>query len=389
MAGADDTHSVRALRARIKAKQKMTVRVDGQVVHLSGTVGVDWFEDGFTHAQVVTALAGLSGDITVRLNSGGGIASEGAAIHATLTTYDGEVTLIVEGIAASAASLIAMAGDQIIMADGAVMMIHDPLNITIGNSEDHAKTIEQLEAYAISYARVYAKRSGKTADECRDIMKAETWYDGEAAVEAGFADAAGSEKTKAKAAAFDYRVYAHAPKRLAAMAKANDWTFAKSIHNAEDTPAAISNGESSNMTSEQIAALQAQVAELTSAKAKADADLKAATEASATASADAVKADRARRASIMALDEAKGREALADFLYAEGATVERAKATLAVAPIAVEVGEGDGGSAGYEQTRLAGAALNGAGGASAADAARAEAKAGWAKIVARHNQNNK
>ncbi|PWE52286.1 peptidase S14 [Metarhizobium album] len=350
----------------------MTVQVNGQEVTLSGTVGVDWFDDGFTHAEVVTALAGLDGDITVRLNSGGGIAADGAAIHAALATYDGSVHIVIEGIAASAASLIAMAGDRITMADGAVMMIHDPLNVTYGNSADHAKTIEELEAYATAYAKVYARRSGKSAVECRDIMKAETWYDGDEAVAAGFADDTGEQKAK-PIAAYDYRAYANAPKRFAAQAKAKGWSMAK----LNDAASSAANHRDTDMNDKERAdALAAELATLKAEKAAAEAKAKADLEAATAATADAVKADRDRRTAIMSLDEAKGREALAEHLFSTGSTAEAAKAVLALAPapVASETPEN------YEAARMAGAELGGGGDK------QPDTKASWAKVVARANK---
>ncbi|MCD1264065.1 hypothetical protein B5M44_04160 [Shinella sumterensis] len=354
----------------------MTVQVKGQEVTLSGTVGVDWFDDGFTHAEVVTALAGLDGDITVRLNSGGGIAADGAAIHAALATYDGSVHIIVEGIAASAASLIAMAGDRITVADGAVMMIHDPLNVTYGNSADHAKTIEELEAYATAYAKLYARRSGKSAAECRDIMKAETWYDGDEAVAAGFADDTGEQKAK-PVAAYDYRAYANAPKRFAAQAKAKGWSMAK----INDAASSAANHKDSDMSEKERAdALAAELATTKAEKAAAEAKLAELDAEKAKAVADALKADRERRAAIMSLDEAKGREALAEALFADGADAEKVKALLAVAPVATA--SADDAVAAYEANRLAGATLNG--GKQGGDAQPV-----WAKAVARANKLSK
>lgn len=354
----------------------MTVQVKGQEVTLSGTVGVDWFDDGFTHAEVVTALAGLDGDITVRLNSGGGIAADGAAIHAALATYDGSVHIIVEGIAASAASLIAMAGDRITVADGAVMMIHDPLNVTYGNSADHAKTIEELEAYATAYAKLYARRSGKTAAECRDIMKAETWYDGDEAVAAGFADDTGEQKAK-PIAAYDYRAYANAPKRFAAQAKAKGWSMAK----INDAASSAAHHKDTDMSEKERAdALAAELATMKAEKAAAEAKLAELTADRAKAVADALMADRERRSAIMSLDEAKGREALAEALFADGADAEKAKALLAVAPVATA--SADDAAAAYEANRLAGATLNG--GKQGGDAQPV-----WAKAVARANKLSK
>jgi ATP-dependent protease ClpP protease subunit len=93
---------------------------------LYGTVGSSfWDEECFTAKTVRDELAGLSGPITVRINSGGGIATEGQAIYTALRSYAGQVDVVIEGIAASAASLIAMAGDTITMTTGSIMMIHD------------------------------------------------------------------------------------------------------------------------------------------------------------------------------------------------------------------------------------------------------------------------
>ncbi|MCB5412383.1 ATP-dependent Clp protease proteolytic subunit, partial [Pseudogemmobacter faecipullorum] len=94
---------------------------------LYGTVGSSWWDEEFFTAKTVReSLADMTGPLTVRINSGGGIATEGQAIYTALRGYSGEVHIVVEGIAASAASLIAMAGSSITMSTGAIMMIHDP-----------------------------------------------------------------------------------------------------------------------------------------------------------------------------------------------------------------------------------------------------------------------
>jgi ATP-dependent protease ClpP protease subunit len=96
-------------------------------INLSGSVGASWWgEECFTAQSVREQLANLSGPVTVKLNSGGGLATEGAAIYNALVDYPGEVTVEVVAVAASAASLIAMAGDRIVMRLGAWMLIHDP-----------------------------------------------------------------------------------------------------------------------------------------------------------------------------------------------------------------------------------------------------------------------
>jgi len=187
-------------------------------IYLYGTVGAGfWDEDFFTPGSVREALEGRSGPLTVRLNSGGGIAADGQAIYAMLTDYPDTVDVIIDGIAASAASLIAMAGDTVTMRLGSILMIHDPANPWVdgrGTESDHLNAAKGLAIMGDAYAAVYADFAGVSAEDAREIMRAETYYDGAAAIESGFATATDDE-TKAQAVArFDYRVYGHAPKEL-------------------------------------------------------------------------------------------------------------------------------------------------------------------------------
>lgn len=187
-------------------------------IYLYGSVGASfWGEEAFSPADVRALLAEATGPLRVRLNSGGGIATDGAAIYSMLRSYPETVTVIVEGVAASAASLIAMAGDRIEMSDGATMMIHDPAQWIVdgrGTEDDHLRAAAGLRVTADAYARIYAARAGITAEEARAIMKAETWFDGPAAVAAGFADVHVEETEGRAAARFDYGIYAHAPNSL-------------------------------------------------------------------------------------------------------------------------------------------------------------------------------
>jgi ATP-dependent protease ClpP protease subunit len=184
--------------------------VNGEV-HLFGDVGDTWDGDCFALSDVAHALAMHGdGDVTVRLNSGGGIATEGMAIYSLLKAHQGKVNIVVDGVAASAASLIAMAGDTRAMRDGAVMMIHDPATITVGNVDAHQKKAAVLDKLADNYAGVYGRAAGKSTADARKIMKAETWMTAQDAVEQGFATSVLAEGAAVKAA-FDYRVYMHAP----------------------------------------------------------------------------------------------------------------------------------------------------------------------------------
>jgi ATP-dependent protease ClpP protease subunit len=322
----------------------MAAILDGGKLTLSGDVGDMWFDDHFTHGDVVLALAQIEDDapLTVYLNSGGGVAYEGAAIHALLTRRAGVTDIVVDGVAASAASLIAMAGDTVTMSAGSVMMIHDPAMITVGNVDDHGKTIEMLDALATSYARVYAAKSGKTAEECRAIMKAERWYSPEEAVADGFADQTSDDKAK-PVAAFDYRAYAHAPQRLTALAAKKNWRLSDAKAAAKSAAQPRQTEEPSMTDKERADQLAAELATIKASM--------------STAALDAVKADRDRRASIMALPEAEGREPLAEHLYATGKSIDEAKATLAVSAKATASLEPDPAKE-HESRRLNGEGLN-------------------------------
>lgn len=185
---------------------------------LYGTVGASWWdEDYFTAKQVREKLAGMSGDLLVRINSGGGIATEGQAIYTALKDYPGKVTVQVDGVAASAASLIAMAGEEIIMRLGAWMLIHDPATpwtMGRGTEDDHRKEADLLAVISNAYADIYADRSGLSREDARKIMREETVMDGTMAVDLGFATRVEVDEPAAPAARFDYRIYATAPQDL-------------------------------------------------------------------------------------------------------------------------------------------------------------------------------
>lgn len=187
------------------------LNVGGEVV-LYGDVGDMWGDGtGFTDRDVIDALADIGpGDVTVRLNSGGGYVKDGVAIYNALRGHPGKVTISVDGIAASSASVIAMAGNSIVMRTGALMMIHDPSGFTFGNAEAHRGTADVLDKMADVIAGVYALRTGEPVAAMRDLMKTETWLDADEAVEFGFA----TDKDEAAAdavAAFDYGIYVGAP----------------------------------------------------------------------------------------------------------------------------------------------------------------------------------
>ena len=126
--------------------------------------------------------------VDLRLNSPGGSVFDAVAIYNALKRHEGTVTVWIDGIAASAASYIAMAGDEVVMPENAFLMIHDPSGLAMGTAGDMRAMAEALDKIAGSLVRGYATKSGKSNDEIAALMAAETWFDAADAVAAGFAD---------------------------------------------------------------------------------------------------------------------------------------------------------------------------------------------------------
>lgn len=157
------------------------------------------------------AAAGELDAIDVYINSPGGSAFDGMAIYNALRRNKATVTVTIDGLAASAASLIAMAGDTVTMMRGSELMIHDAWGYAQGNAKTMVEAAEMLDKLSDSYADCYAARAGGDSAAWREVMRAETWFSASEAVEAGLADRTDDEKdaTEAKAK-FDLTVFAHA-----------------------------------------------------------------------------------------------------------------------------------------------------------------------------------
>ena len=148
-----------------------------------------WF--GATADQFIEDLKGVTApSLRVRVNSPGGSVFEGIAIANALRSHPANVTIQVDGIAASIASVIAMAGDRVVMAPQTMMMIHDASGLCLGNASDMEEMAELLDLISDNIADSYAARAGGTRDQWRARMRTETWYLPEDAVEAGLADEA-------------------------------------------------------------------------------------------------------------------------------------------------------------------------------------------------------
>ncbi|MBL3587731.1 Clp protease ClpP, partial [Rhodovulum sulfidophilum] len=143
----------------------------------------------FSARMVREALARFDADVTLRVNSPGGSPYEGEAIRAALEAHPGRVTVIVSGLAASAASLMIMSADRIEMTAGSFLMIHNPSRGLYGTAAELRKEADELDKLARVYASVYASRSGRAVEDVMALMNAETFFGPEDAVAAGFADA--------------------------------------------------------------------------------------------------------------------------------------------------------------------------------------------------------
>lgn len=149
----------------------------------------EWYGGGCFSARMVReALAAFSGDVDIVINSKGGDPFEGESARAAIEAHSGKVTLKVNGVAASAASLLAMGADVIEMSAGSFLMIHNPSSGLFGSAEDHEAEAERLRLLADTYAGVYAARADRTVEEMHALMAEETYFGAAQAVEAGLAD---------------------------------------------------------------------------------------------------------------------------------------------------------------------------------------------------------
>ena len=153
--------------------------------------------------------------MTVRINSGGGSAAEGVAIANSFSGHGGGVEVVVEGVAASAASVAACGAERITMALGSTWMLHEASLLTIGTADDHASSIAALGTVNEGMAAIYSRKSGVPVEAIRAMMAAETWMTADDAVDAGFADAIVGQDEPRKPARFAYTArYKHPPAAL-------------------------------------------------------------------------------------------------------------------------------------------------------------------------------
>lgn len=158
-------------------------------IQIYESIGEDWMGGGFTASKMAAALKAMGDkDVTVSINSPGGDFFEGATIYNQLREHKGHVTVKVPGLAASAASLIAMAGDTIQISEIGFIMIHNSWGIVMGNRNDMRKTADIFETFDNAAVDVYQARTGVDRDEIISMMDVDTWMNGNVAIDKGFAD---------------------------------------------------------------------------------------------------------------------------------------------------------------------------------------------------------
>ena len=164
---------------------------NGNEIILDGNISeTSWYGDeaGITPKAFKKDLESLNGDITVSINSHGGDVFAASSIYSMIKEYKGKVTVKITGIAASAASVVAMAGDKVLINPTGYMMIHNPSMIAVGEKTDMEIAAKALDEIKEGIINAYAKKTGKERDEISKMMDDETWMSAQTAIEMGFAD---------------------------------------------------------------------------------------------------------------------------------------------------------------------------------------------------------
>lgn len=160
-----------------------------RVLRISGTIAEEsWFDDDITPSVFAAELNAGSGPVTIWLNSPGGDVVAAAQIYNMLIDYPGTVTVNIDGIAASAASVIAMAATKVAMSPVSMLMIHNPATMAVGDKDELARAMSMLDSVKESILNAYQEKTGMSRAKLSKLMDAETWMDARAAIDMGFAD---------------------------------------------------------------------------------------------------------------------------------------------------------------------------------------------------------
>lgn len=197
------------LNFRARSKTPLQVRSESATkaeIILYAAIGQDYWGDGSmisakNFSDELKALPKTVNDLTVRINSPGGDVFDGVAIYNRLKQFDGNVSVIIDGLAASIATIIACAGDSITIGEGALYMVHLPWTFAYGNRMELDNTVNRLMDVEAQMIGIYAKKSGLDRSEVQALMEAETWMDADQAIEKGFVDSTVEESVPIAASA--------------------------------------------------------------------------------------------------------------------------------------------------------------------------------------------
>lgn len=205
-------------------------------IRLEGPICL-WNKTSSSFQDALDLIDGKGHNVFVRINSGGGVVTEGWAIHDSLANAKARTVAEIIGIAASAASFAALGCDEVLIAPNALFMIHEARIGIDGNADDFRTAAERLEAMNDQMAERYAAKSGKSKEEVRAMMKKETWFRGQAAVDAGFADGllTGFENARACVEPETLMAYRNTPQELIEMAQAQTETQTQDQNEATTT----------------------------------------------------------------------------------------------------------------------------------------------------------
>lgn len=170
-------------------------------VQCHGVIDGEWGDaaDGTDSAKFVAALKEHSNadTVDVRINSVGGSLFGGVAMNTALASHPGQTRSIVEGLAASAASLVALGAKKVVMGRGAMMMIHKPASVTMGNADEHRKSADMLDKAQEAITAIYTAKTGMSAEDVKALVDDETWMTAEDCLRDGFADSIGEDESDA------------------------------------------------------------------------------------------------------------------------------------------------------------------------------------------------
>jgi ATP-dependent Clp protease protease subunit len=205
------------LEFKSRAEQPFSIKAKSDTsaeIIFYGTVGGDWFDEGITAKAFSEELKKLSSSVknlSIRINSPGGSVFEGITIYNRLKQHKSKKTVYIDGLAASIASVIALAGDEIIMGDGAMYMIHLPWTIAMGDRREMENVADLLAGIEEQMIGIYAKASGLDRMEVKKMMEDETWMDAQAAIDFGFVTKMADESLPIAASVMKSKWFRHAP----------------------------------------------------------------------------------------------------------------------------------------------------------------------------------